>query len=394
MVAMSGCFTQRGEPALLDKWSRARAALACGVDLVFELPFAYASASAERFACGGVRLLQATGLRAELVFGSESGNLTALKAAASILAEEPRDFRLLLREQLSAGLSFPDARQKALARYSGDENLSALLSESNNILAIEYLKALQNINSDNLRPFTIQRSGQPYKENIILDDKTRFASASAIRRTVEKFIGSREPDLYSMIRILCTQMPAPSLAEMLIARQDGPGLIFSESLALMIISRLRSISSEELTLIPGMEEGLGNRLQSAAGRPASSGGRRRLEQLVQDAATRRFPRTRIQRAVIAMLAGLKHSDYAMFDACGGPQYLRILGFNRRGRYLLKIMRKTANRPIITRASDFAEYNSILALNRMADLDIQTSDIWMLAAGHSCGQDFDTPVFMR
>lgn len=395
MVVMSGCFTQRGEPALLDKWTRTRAAIACGVDLVIELPFAYATASAERFADGAVALFKATGLKASLVFGSESGNLPLLRQAASLLVAEPDEFRLLLRDNLDLGLSFPDARQKALAVYTGDEQLADLLSSSNNILAIEYLKAIERQEAAGLSPFTIRRLGQAYKEENLDAATALFASARAIRTEIAKNIRpGQTPDYYDLIRNLSSQMPASSLAELLVSLQDGPGILFPESFAPMIISRIRAASGDKLADTPGMGEGLGQRLRGAAARLTDRDSSFLLQTLVAGTATRRFPRTRVQRAVIALLAGVTNDDYALFDAGGGPQYLRILGFNRRGRYLLKLMRKLAEKPVLTRASDFAEYGSSRPFQRMAELDILASDMWMLTAGRACGDDFDTPVYMR
>ena len=116
--------------------------------------------------------------------------------------------------------------------------------------------------------------------------------------------------------------------------------------------------------------------------------------MLSDSDTRRFTRTRIQRALTAMLAGERQIDLNLFDQAGGPLYLRVLGFSRRGQYLLKMMRKLSEKPVITRASDFLEYGDNPALQRMARLDLAAADLWHLAAGQPCGLDFDTPVIMR
>lgn len=392
LAVMSGCFTQRGEPAVLDKWSRTRMALACGVDLVIELPFAYAAASAERFASGGVQLIQATGLDCQLVFGSESGDLGQLQQLAGLLADEPPGYREMLHQFLELGESFPAARQQAVAAWTGQPDLASLLGSANNILAVEYLKAVRHLDNSRLVPMTIQRQGQAYLDSS--REASGFASASAIRRCLDNHRGGGggRPDLAGLLGDLASMMPAPALAILLEMTQGGPGPVRPEDLAAPILGLLRCSQPEQIDLIPGMGEGLGRRLCEAASHPQNRPESGRLAALLADAATRRFPQTRIQRALIAMLAGLQAEDLALFDAAGGPQYLRVLGFNRQGRYLLKVMRRLAERPILMKASDFLEYKDP-AFVRMAELDLIATDLWMLAAGQPCGRDFDTPVVM-
>lgn len=410
LIVMSGPFTQRGEPAIVDKWRRTQMALDAGADLVFELPFAYACGSAERFASGGVQMIQATGLDCHLVFGSESGDLTALDKIAGILAHEPDGYRVLLQDRLSQGLSFPAARQQALAEWTGNEAEAALLGTANNILAVEYLKAIKRLPKSRLTPMTIRRIGQGYTtrnlpamqtESARTDpDQARvFASATALRRAVEKrMTAGPQPDLAGLLDDLVTLLPSYSLAELMACIQSGPGPVFPCHLSSLILSHLRGRTDAELDQIAGMGEGLGRRLMAAASRPsvkvADGQSNCHLATLLADADTRRFTQTRIQRALMALICGLTRSDLDQFDQAGGPQYLRVLGFDSRGRYLLKIMRKQAVLPIITKASDFLEFGGSPALVRMAGLDRIAADVWSQAAGCASGQDFDMPVVMR
>ena len=177
-------------------------ALDAGANLVCELPFAYACGSAERFAAGGVQMVQASGLACHLVFGSESGDLAALTAAADILAREPEGYRELLQMRLDQGLSFPAARQLALSQWTGDAELAALLDSSNNILAIEYLKAISRLPQSRIASLTIRRCGQKHTDRSLPDSGTLngrdagvdnfadaptcFASATSIRLALEK----------------------------------------------------------------------------------------------------------------------------------------------------------------------------------------------------------------
>jgi predicted nucleotidyltransferase len=404
IAIMSGCFTQRGEPAALDKWSRARAALACGVDLVLELPAAYATASAERFAAGGVQMAQATGLDCHLVFGSECGELEPLRTLSDLLSNEPAGYKDLLHQFLDQGDSFPAARQSAVAAWTGDPGLAGLLESSNNILAVEYLKAMQALPDCRLKPATFQRQGQAYRDSHPAGAAAGFASASAIRQCIFEHAGRRKslsgralPDAAGLFQALMPMLPEPSLAIVMEIFQKGPGPVFWEDLAPAVFSLLRSRPIDEIDQVPNMGEGLARRLAAAAGRPgekqAGSPAEGILASLLWDAATRRFPQTRIQRALLSLLLGLRAEDAPLFDSAGGPQYIRVLGFSRQGRHLLKIMRRLAERPVLMKGSDILEHRDP-AFCRMAELDVLSTDIWMTAAGLPCGKDFDTPVVMR
>ncbi len=402
VVVMSGCFTQRGEPALLDKWTRARTALLSGADLVVELPFAYAAASAGRFAAGGVALAEATGVCRHLAFGSETADLGVLEATAALLADEPARYRELLRGRLDLGESYAGARIAALEDYLREEPGApgapdaACLKTSNNILAVEYLSAIQRQKSG-LRPWVVLREGAAYRDG---DIGAANASATAIRTAVREFRG----DPARMAGAVRSQMPAPSLALLSAAMLAGEAPVFPGDLAAPVVGMLRSLSPAVLESFAGMDEGLSARLAESASRLAVSSRQRTvrdgapaydlMDELLAAAATRRYAPARIQRALTAMLAGLTKADLALFGQAGeGPRYLRILGFSRKGRRLLQIMRKRARLPVIMNASDFLEHGGDPVLTRMAELDITATDLWMLARGIACGRDFDTPPVM-
>ena len=210
--------------------------------------------------------------------------------------------------------------------------------------------------------------------------------------------GRSGPDSSGVMLDLLSLLPPASLAELMTCVQSGPGPVFPAQFSSLILSHLRSRRAGDLDQIAGMGEGLSRRLMAAASRPAKAipehPAAGQLDVLLQDADTRRFTRTRIQRALMSLICGLTQTDLDFFDQSGGPQYLRVLGFDSRGRYLLKIMRQLAEKPVITKASDFLEYGSLPALVRMANLDRTAADVWSMAAGRPCGRDFDTPVLMR
>ena len=213
VVAMSGDYVQRGTPALLPKHSRAEMALRCGADLVLELPVSVSTASAEAFAMGAVSMLDGLRVIDHLCFGSEYGKVSALQELAAVLVSEPKEYRLFLKKFLSAGCSFPSARSQALVEYfknphnfEGDtfdgiltpllNQITQILNSPNNILGIEYCKALNRLKS-NIKPVTLKRQGMGYHDTLtavssdhavsadISGKNVPFASASAIRELLD-----------------------------------------------------------------------------------------------------------------------------------------------------------------------------------------------------------------
>ena len=180
VIIMSGNYVQRGEPAIINKYLRSNAALQCGADLVIELPIRYATASAEYFATGAIKILNSLNFIDYLVFGSEDGDINKLNEIADIFTNEPEGFKIILKENLKKGNSYPYARSLALSEYKPD--LVDILNHPNNVLAIEYLKALKRTNSL-IKPLCIKRTNDNYN-NTSLDEN--FSSATSIRKAIEK----------------------------------------------------------------------------------------------------------------------------------------------------------------------------------------------------------------
>jgi len=226
---MSGNFTQRGEPAIINKWARTEMALLNGVDLVIELPCAYAMASAEYFAFGAVKLLDSLGAVDTLCFGSESGNIQKLAEVASILADEPILYKQALKTSLASGKSFPAARQEALSNYLnsllGRDYLSDAITSPNNILGIEYLKALIKLNSK-IVPISIERKGSGYHS---LELSGEICSATAIRKTLA------ENNWSDAKQLLACALPKQSLAILEREIELGKGPIFPSDFTIQLI---------------------------------------------------------------------------------------------------------------------------------------------------------------
>lgn len=350
VAVMSGHFLQRGEPAILNKWARAQMALAQGVDLVLEMPVAYSTQSASWFAYGSVAVLDRLGVVDSLCFGSESGDIAALQALSTIIADEPPLLQEYIREELAKGQSYPRAASAALVRYaSGDAGLDAALAASpNNMLGLEYLAALHKLGSS-IRPTTITRIAAGYNEERITHPK--IASATAIRKaTLETGLATAEPLLpATSYRILQAEFAA------------GRGPMRWENFAQTIFSLLLRATPAELSGYVGVDEGLEHRLLEAA-RNAQT-----VQELISLVKTKRFTWTKIQRALTAILLGLTRDQQAALQMADGPDYIRVLGFTERGRRLLRQATEAARVPILT--------NLPKEKSPMLELDIRASRLY-------------------
>ncbi|MBM7613615.1 nucleotidyltransferase [Alkaliphilus hydrothermalis] len=362
---MSGNFLQRGEPALLHKWQRAKMAVLAGIDLVIELPTIYACATAEYFAYGSVKLLDQTGVVDALCFGSEEGNLKGLKLMADLLVNPPEKFEDFLQQHLQRGVSFPVAREEALKVYLKEENglppheldqLNKIINNPNNILSIEYLKALKKINSK-ITPYTILRKKAGYHSTDLSSD---IASATAIREHLRK-MGDMEG-----IR----QVVPPTTYDVLKESFEGKiGPIFAHDYHQSIMTLIRRSPANELASIFDVNEGLENRIKHC-GLEAND-----YKGLLECIKSKRYPLTRIQRIMMHLLIGLKRDEIETLHQQGGPQYIRVLAFNDKGRELLKLMKKKATVPIVTKINQYSPQNE--AAKRMLEIDIRATDVYAL-----------------
>ena len=289
VIALGGCFTQRGEAAVFAKYARAEAAVRCGADLVLELPLPWAAASAEGFARGGVGVLRALGGVEALAFGSEGGDAGRLRDIAALTAD--RRFDPLLREALASGEGYAAARQRALEALAGEELPE--LRRRNDILGVEYLRALSE-----------QGGGM---EALALPRFGAYPPASELRE---------RPDF---LPALPEAAAAVFRREAALGRRPEP-----ERLDSAFLAKLRSMTPEALAALPGAAEGLENRLRRAA---LVSG---TAEEVVRRVTTKRYPAARVRRLLLAALldipAGLEKTL---------PPYLRVLGLNARGAALLR-----------------------------------------------------------
>lgn len=337
VVLMSGSFVQRGEPAIFDKYRRTKAALLAGADLVLEMPVAFSTASAHEFAAYGVALLSAIGVDA-VVFGSECGQIEFLKQAASALNHESAEFQERLRKGLKAGLTYPQARAKALEM---EDTWASVLSSPNNILGIEYLRAAEDLHSP-MEFYTISRKGSGYHEDTLAD--ANFPSASAIRGIIRNSL-SKDKDL---LDILASHLPAvthPAYTGAVPVFVDD----FSELLNAAVLQMQATFSIADLS------PELAARLAKPPYFPLS------FEERIQALKTRQLTYTRVSRALLHLVLGMREEDISRWKDEGYALYARILGFRRQSSPLLSCLHKKSSIPLITKMADAAQNLSPSAL---------------------------------
>ncbi|MCS7174568.1 nucleotidyltransferase [Pseudothermotoga sp.] len=334
VAIMSGSFCQRGEPAIISKFSRAEMALLNGIDLVFELPFVYAIQDAGGFAKGAVWSLHHTGVVTDIVFGSESADLAFLQKIARIMAEQPEPFPAMMKEELKKGHSFPNARKYALMRYfevTGEMNPKEVLKieKSNDILGVEYLKSLIELNSP-IRPHVVKRVGAEDKDERF---RGKFSSATAIRKCILK--GDWEK--------VAKAVPTSSLQIISRELNEGRGPVSLQDLELLILSKLRLVDRFQLQRLHGFNEGIDKRFVECATKVSN------LEEFFSCVKSKRFTLSKIRRLSLYSFFEL---DSQLIEKSNtlGPQYLRVLGFNSKGRELLSKMKRVSTVPIISLCS--------------------------------------------
>jgi len=338
IVTMSGNWTQRGGPALVDKHTRAQMALIGGADLVLELPLPCAISSAEGFARGGVAVLNAAGIVTHLCFGSECGDLSLLSRTAQSLDSE--DYSINLHKGLDRGLSFPAARQQAAQDLIGPD--ADCLSFPNNNLGAEYLRALNRLNS-RITPITVQREGAGHGQS----PSGGFASASWLRQQI--LAGNwAEVSLYLQPEVLAL-LRNTALADYNRAERA-------------ILYRLRQMSPDELAALPDCGEGLSNRLYQAIRQGTC------VEEILALAKTKRYTHARLRRILLWAFLGLTAAD-----RLENPPYLRVLGMNTTGRTLLRAMSEQAAVPILTKPAHVRNL-SAEAL-RLFEADSRATDLY-------------------
>ena len=359
VVIMSGDFVQRGAPALLDKHHRAEMALKCGADLVLELPAIYAASSAEYFAMGAVSTLDKLGVITHLCFGSECGDAEILAKIAQILLDEPEEYSAALRKYLKEGYSYPNARNWALfTSYPFLESYRDVFSTPNNILGIEYIKALLKRNCE-ITPITFRRTGAGYHDRMM---DTEYCSAMALRQA---FYAGQEADF------IRAQMPPEALEVLRQSLDESPFIRsndFSELLYYKLLLERDRGYKKYLDVSSDLSDRIRNNLDSY----------RDYDSFCDLLKTKNMTYTRISRCLLHILLNLKQdklndckkSDYAL--------YAHVLGMRKDAGELLSAIKEQSSIPLVTKLADADKQLDDIALDMLRQ-DILVSQIYRSVA---------------
>lgn len=368
VAIISGNFVQRGDTSLVDKWSKAEMAIQNGADLVIELPLLYSISSAENFAEGGVKMLNSFNIVDYISFGSELCDVNTLNEFADVLFHEPKEFVSVLNHELSKGFSYPKARENALLMYLNDiRKYANILSSPNNVLAIEYLKALKKYKSS-IVPVSINRNKVDYNSTEIVDG---FASATAIRKI------AMTNDVWSLRQA----MPKSSFDIMYDCLRSGKTVSSLAKFEKEIIYNLRKMSISEIANLPDVTEGLEYSIKNAANSCNT------IDELISIVKSKRYTVTRLKRILVYCLLGITKKD--MQDSRKVIPYVRVLGFNDKGKELLSgISHANPKLDIVTSVKKYMETSNNKILKNMLTKDIFATDIYTLGYDYDSSSNLD------
>ena len=362
VAVMTGNFTQRGNTSVINKWEKTKMALNGDADLVIELPTIYSVSSAENFANGAVKILNELGIVDTISFGMEADDVSTLNNIANVLVNEPPEYKAILEHELSKGNSFPKARENALMMYLNDiKRYANVVKGSNNILAIEYLKALKKQKSS-LVPFGVKREKVYYNSTKIIDE---YASATGIRNLL----------LHNQLEEVRKVVPSKSYSILLNNLRQGTYVLDIIAYNDEIIYKLRSMTVKQIANLPDVSEGLEYLIKEVSNKTNN------LIELINGIKSKRYTQTRIQRILLYALLGITKKDMEMSKKI--TPYIRVLGCSEKGKILLSQINSKAK--VITSLKKYEVSNKNKrfcigkqkALNRMLEIDKMATDIYTI-----------------
>lgn len=346
---MSGNFVQRGGPAIIDKWKRTEMALSNGVDLIIELPTFYAVSSAEFFAKGAVSILNSLNIVNNLFFGSEIGDAKALSEIAKVLVSEDEIFQNILKENLSLGLTFAKAREKSLIEYLNSSEINNIITSSNNILGIEYIKAILKLNSS-INPVALKREGSNYNDKSL---SQTFSSATSIREVLKNT--SNIEDLKNII-------PLESYEVFSKLQEQDYRFTFEEEMFKYIKYKIQT-NCVNFNNLYEVTEGLDNKIIKEISSSNS------LHEFILKIKSKRYTYSKISRILTHIYLGLDNDDFKDI-ANENNLYVRVLGFNKTGREILSLIKANSSIPLITKVPRFTN-------NPLLKFDLQATACYSL-----------------
>ena len=362
VAVMTGNFTQRGNTSVINKWEKTKMALNGDADLVIELPTIYSVSSAENFANGAVKILNELGIVDTISFGMEADDVSTLNNIANVLVNEPPEYKTILEHELGKGNSFPKARENALMMYLNDiKRYANVVKGSNNILAIEYLKALKKQKSS-IVPFGVKREKVYYNSTKIIDE---YASATGIRNLL----------LHNQLEEVRKVVPAKSYSILLNNLRQGTYVLDIIAYNDEIIYKLRSMTVKQIANLPDVSEGLEYLIKDVSNKTNN------LIELINGIKSKRYTQTRIQRILLYALLGITKKDMEMSKKI--TPYIRVLGCSEKGKILLSQINSKAKVITSLKKYELSNKNKRFcigkqkALNRMLEIDKTATDIYTI-----------------
>ena len=360
IAVMSGNFTQRGETSLINKFEKTKIALQNEVDMVIELPTIYSISSAENFALGGIKILNEIGNIDYLVFGIEEDNLQELQAIADVLVNENDEFKRTIKEELDKGNSYPKAREIALKKVLSSENMEDIMQKPNNILAIEYLKALKITNS-RIKPFAIKRKNSMHHDKNINEN---YASGTYIRKL---FIENNFDEISKVV-------PKYTYEKLLELKSRGTYVTSINDFSDIVIYKIRMMTKEEISKIADVNEGLENSIKLASTTCKT------IDEIIDKVSTKRYTKTRISRILTYILLDITKSD--MEQSKKNNPYIRVLGINKKCEEILSTINDSK---LITSLKKFEENNGE---NELLNIDKKATEIYTIKYPKSLDANLD------
>ena len=360
IAVMSGNFTQRGETSLINKFEKAKIALQNEVDMVIELPTIYSISSAENFALGGIKILNEIGNIDYLVFGIEEENLEKLQAIADVLVNEDDEFKRNIKEELDKGNSYPKAREIVLKKVLSSENVENIMQKPNNILAIEYLKALKTTNSK-IKPIAIKRKNTMHNDENINEN---YASGTYIRKL---FIENNFDEISKVV-------PKYTYERLLELKNQGTYVSSINDFSDIVIYKIRTMTKEEISQIADVNEGLENSIKLASTTCKT------IDEIIDKVSTKRYTKTRISRILTYILLDITKSD--MEQSKNNDPYIRVLGINKQCEEILSTIN---NNKLITSLKKFEENNGE---NQLLNIDKKATEIYTIKYQKSVQANLD------
>lgn len=371
VVVMSGDYVQRGAPAIMPKHLRAEVALKAGVPVVMELPACFACGSAEYFAAGAISLFESLGCIDSICFGSECGDYGILSRIAHVAADEPEEYRFSLQEALRQGHAFPKARQMALKAYLKDDSLDDILEQPNNILGIEYIKALY-LKKSSIKTYTIKRMVSGYHDSSLSEN---YSSASAIRRLLAYTSNSihleddgmfDEPAMSEVLTRLEGQVP-PSCIQTLTDTHRTRYPVYANDFSMILKYKLMLETRDSLVKYVDVTEDLANRIMNNLNDFIT------YDQFCDLLKTRDMTYSRISRCLLHILLNMKTSDLLEYKEEGFCQYAHVLGFRKDGTRILRYLKDNSSVPLITKLTQTENLSSTGL--QMLEQDIFASNLY-------------------